>query len=353
MDVVRIGFIGLGSLTQSVHMPGISSLPGARLVGASDQNDGLLAGVAEKYKLQVAVDDYRELLKRDDLDVVYINLPTRQHHAATMAALDAGKHVFLDKPFGMNLAESRQMAEKARAAKRYLMIGLNQRFAPRHTHLREAIRAGKLGSPYLVKVGLLLQHGQPKPQHWMSRRADGGGVLMDLGISMVDLSLWLLGFPKIAEIAGTMGRHTIDDRYDVEDTASVFLTTANGVAIHIDVAWNAQGGKHRNWLHADVYGSRGRGRARPRWSDDGPPLTLYRRQDDQLISDVVSIPVVDSHLEQNRHLLDCVRRGIEPETKPEDALHAVGVIDALYQRYPQLPIAAIPPATTGTLPIVR
>jgi predicted dehydrogenase len=347
MELVGVGFIGLGGLTQTRHLPAIARIAGARVAGGADVSDQLRRTVARRHNFEFACEDYRELLARPDVDAVYINLPASQRPQATLDALAAGKHVFCEKPMAIAVAEAERMVEAARDAGRFLMIGLNQRFARRSILMREAIRAGSLGRPYFIKAGMLQHNGEPSPQSWLARRAlSGGGALIDQGSSMIDLALWLLDFPEVESASGVVGKHILGDDYDVEDFAAVSLKLEGGVGAHLELAWVYNGGPLGNKLYVDVYGSQGGARGRARWSADGPPLTLYRRgEGDQISSQVIEFESIDSHLEQDRHFIDCARGAIEPQSRPQDALRSLRVIEEIYR---QNGMGATAPSSQGS-----
>lgn len=332
MDLVRIGFIGLGNITQTRHLPALRRIGGAVIMGGADINRALLTQVAERNRFELLFSDYHDLIQHPDIDAIYVNLPTHLHAEVTVAALQAGKHVFCEKPFAMNLSEAHAMAQAARQAGRHLMISNVQRYAMRSRLMKQHLHErARLGNPYYIKSGMLQRNGEPPEQSWFARREQsGGGVLMDQGPGMLDQLLWLLDYPKVSRISGFVGRNVLPASYNVEDTATLTFE-AGGVTCLLELAWSHSSGVHENLLYTDVFTTRGGIRCRASWSNDGPPLMIFRRDtSDRVASEVIQFTPVDAYHEQNKHFIDSIRTNRPPENTPEQALAVLAIISDVY-----------------------
>jgi len=336
MDLVRIGFIGLGNITQTRHLPAVRRIGGARIMGGADINRALLAQVAERNRFEVSYTDWNQLIESPQIDAVFVNLPTHLHAEVSIAALKAGKHVFCEKPFAMNTREATAMVETAKLTGRSLMISNVQRFAMRSRLMKQhLLRAdSKLGEAYYIKSGMLQRNGEPPEQSWFARRERaGGGVLMDQGPGMLDQMLWLLDYPEVDAVNGMVARNVLPDSYNVEDTATVSFRMGGGTMAYLELAWAHSSGPHENLLYTDVYTARGGIRCRASWSNDGPPLTIFRRGDrDQITPEVINFTPVDAHHEQDKHFIDAIRAGRQPDNTPEQALRVMSIIEEVYRQ---------------------
>src|SRR5215218_4850759 len=148
---LRIGVIGTGSIATGAHLPAIASLGELfELVAVADVRPEVARFVGEQYGVD-AYDDYRELLEREDVDLVNICTPEFLHAEQTIAAAAAGKHVHCEKPMAASVAEADAMIDACRRAGVRLMIGHSRRFTPRYRQIKAVIDAGELGSVRFVR----------------------------------------------------------------------------------------------------------------------------------------------------------------------------------------------------------
>lgn len=235
-DKLRIGIIGAGGISQLVHIPIIKKHPSAELVAIADLEFAKAASVADKFKIPDFYRDPERVLMRDDIDAVHINTPTNSHMAMALAALSAGKHVLVEKPIARKAAEAQRMVAAAAAAGKSLMAAMNLRFRPDAVALRNLIAAGELGRICTVRTRWLKKKDRWSRSPWLhNTRISGGGVMMDLGIQMLDISLWILGNPRLVRVSAQSYRERLGFR--VEDTMVGFYTLADGTTLYLNVTW--------------------------------------------------------------------------------------------------------------------
>lgn len=266
MEKVRVGIIGVGWPGQR-HIEGYQKHPHAQIVALTDVNT--LA--AEKVKADYGVEgakifgDYREMLSSDEVDAVSICTPNFLHAPMAIDALRAGKHVLLEKPLAHTLAEGERLAaEVAAHPDCVFMIGFNQRYRPDSMVLKGQIEAGELGHIYYAKTGWLRGAAEFFLRGWFTRREQsGGGPLIDLGVHMLDLSLWFMGNPRPVSVSGSVYREFHDfirestgDDVDVEDLATAFVKLDNGATIVLDVSWISHI-EESNLVYAQLFGTKG------------------------------------------------------------------------------------------------
>jgi len=233
---VRIGIIGAGGISQLVHLPILRKHKTAKVVAIADLEYEKAASVAEKFKIPEFYRDPEKVFAQDDIDAVHVNTPTNSHLALTLAALSAGKHVLVEKPIARKADEARRMEEAAKAANRHLMVGTNLRFRPDSMILHNFIEAGELGKVRVVRAGWLKRQVTWSRNPWLANaRISGGGVMMDLGLHILDVCLWILGNPKVQRVSAGV----IKDRLNlpVEDTVNAFYFLQGGTMLALNCTW--------------------------------------------------------------------------------------------------------------------
>lgn len=227
-----VGIIGLGEIGQ-FHLRGYLAASGARVVAVSDIDPGLLARTAAGHHA-AAYANYEDLLEDAEVSVVSVCLPHSLHLPVTLAALNAGKHVLIEKPLAMTVAEADQIIAAADAAAVTVGLQHNQIFYPPHVRAKELIDSGQLGDP--VHIRLRLGIGG-KFAGW---RADptvtGGGLMHDAGVHRVYMARFLFG--EVAEMVALTDR----EREFGEDIAVIGLRFANGALGVIDASYHGPPG---------------------------------------------------------------------------------------------------------------
>lgn len=235
-DRLRIGILGAGGISQLMHIPVIRKHPDAELVAIADIELAKAASVADKFKIPSFYRDPERLLARDDIDAVHVNTPTNSHMALTLAALSAGKHVLVEKPIARKASEAYRMVAAAKDADRQLMVAMNLRFRPDAMILKKFIEAGEIGRVDTVRARWLKKKDRWSRSPWLSNtRISGGGVLMDLGIQMLDVCWWILGNPKFERVTAQAIRDRLGFR--VEDTMVSFYTLKGDTTLYLNVTW--------------------------------------------------------------------------------------------------------------------
>ncbi len=266
---LRAGVLGCGEIGRRGHIPGFQAA-GIEVVAVCDTNLSRAQSVAREMRVARAYGDYRELLADPDIDVVSVGLPNYLHAPVSIAALEAGKHVLCEKPFATSTALAEQMIAASKRAGKLLSINQHMRFEGSSRAMREAVSDGRLGRVYLADVRMIRSSGIPGYGSWFTNRdMAGAGALYDIGVHMLDLVLFLLGFPQVAAVRGTLssalgeqkiglGGWGIDrgtsGRFDVDDTAIANIALADGGLIRLMVTWAAFGASEER---VTLYGTQG------------------------------------------------------------------------------------------------
>jgi predicted dehydrogenase len=197
-----VGVIGLG-YAAGYHLPALASLPQVRLTVFADIDRRRLEEAGRRYGVKTLSEDYHALLCRPDVEVVAILTPPASHVEIALEALEAGKHILLEKPIASNLADARLLLEKARPSRSKVTVAYPLRFLHQIGQLRRVLKAGELGEVELLRCSastpVLLSPDAPKHHR---ARAEGGGGALELGVHHYDLWSHLLD-SSVSEISAT------------------------------------------------------------------------------------------------------------------------------------------------------
>jgi predicted dehydrogenase len=205
-----------------------------------------------------SLDELLELAPElDGLDGVVIATPSALHAAQSLQALAAGLPVFCQKPLGRNAGEAREVVETARRADLRLGVDLSYRFVEGARCIRELVAAGELGTIYAARLVFHNAYG-PDKEWFYDRARSGGGCVIDLGTHLIDLLLWVLGEPAVAQVTGRClaGGAPCDSELAVEDYAVAHLELASGAVAEIACSWNLPAGQDAV-IAASFYGTAG------------------------------------------------------------------------------------------------
>ncbi|HZY10268.1 MAG TPA: Gfo/Idh/MocA family oxidoreductase [Bacteroidota bacterium] len=251
MEKLRLGIVGLGWVSQVFHLPLLKKFDDVEIVAVCDRDKSRVKMIAERFGIARHFHDYQQMLSQVEMDAIDVCTSTDAHLPITIAALEAGKNVFVEKPIARHHSEAVQMADAAKQHKRHLMVGMNNRFRPDTMILKSFIENGELGKIFYVKAGWVKKLAKNNP--WITQKdKSGGGVFLDLGIVMLDLVLWMLDFPPVERVSAKMYRHKTKN---VEDSSIVFIEMKYGIAVIIEVSWSLHA--VQDSFYAEFYGSEG------------------------------------------------------------------------------------------------
>jgi predicted dehydrogenase len=257
----RLGFLGVGWIGRN-RMEAIAASGLAEIVAIGEPVAELAARAKEVAPGAELTGSFDELLD-SRLDGLVIATPSALHAEQAARALERGLSVFCQKPLGRNAAETRRVVEAARANDLLLAVDLSYRFISGVRRMRELVGAGELGHVFAVDLVFHNAYGPDKP--WFYDPAlSGGGCVIDLGIHLVDLALWVLGFPAVGEVSGRLfagGRPLREQRPAVEDYATARLDLACGATAQLACSWKLHAGRDAV-IEASFYGTRGGARLR-------------------------------------------------------------------------------------------
>lgn len=245
---VRIGIIGCGQIAQQ-HMARYAKITGARMVAFCDANPAAVEAAVQAYGPGEAYSDFRELLKRDDIDAVDVCLHNNLHMPVTVAALEAGKHVYCEKPMAGSFRDAETMLSTARSTGKKLHIQLFTLYTDETRAAKELIDSGQLGELYHARSTGFRRRGRPYvdgygTSNFVRKQQASGGALYDMGVYHISQILYLMDNPPVDRISGkTYQRLAMDEArrkdsaYDVEEMAVGLVRFQGDRAMDLVESW--------------------------------------------------------------------------------------------------------------------
>ncbi|MFC0469227.1 Gfo/Idh/MocA family protein [Halalkalibacter kiskunsagensis] len=319
---IRIGVIGAGNIG-NVHLEVFSKLSDdVRIKAITDAYLPLAEERAKEYQIQTIHVSAEDLIHDDELDAIIVAVPNKYHAPLAIQALKAGKHVLLEKPMAINESDAKEILTAQRETGKLVMIPHQMRWESLAMQVKDQVERGELGNIYHAKAGWFRRKGIPGWGTWFTQKAEsGGGPLIDIGVHLLDLSLYLMGNPKPVSVfgstyaefgpkkkgIGTWGTPNWDGTYDVEDIATALIKMEDGSSLSLDVSWAVHmDTDNQPFIH--LLGSEGGASIR---GNKGKFLTeIFDRS-----IDVELEPLANDEGERtrlSRHFIECIREGKEP-----------------------------------------
>lgn len=240
MKKLRVGVVGCGSIAKYRHLPEYHANQNVELVALCDIVQERAEHASEQYGGKVYT-DYKEMIDREELDIVSVCTPNYLHAPVSIFASKAGVNVLCEKPMATSKEEADEMIAAAKESGKKLMIAHNQRFVPSHQKARQLIESGEVGKIYSFRTAF----GHPGPEGWSVDGKDSWffrkeeafiGAMGDLGVHKSDLMRYLLG-EEIVEV-GAFIETSAKQNTDVDDTAVCALKTENGIVGTLAASWS-------------------------------------------------------------------------------------------------------------------
>lgn len=346
-DIVRVAIVGAGGIS-AYHAAALQKTPGAELAAVCDVDEARAAGFAAAHGVSKALTDYEELVDLPEIDAVVITAPNYLHAPIALAALRAGKHVLCEKPMATTAEDAAAMVEAAQKSGRVFMMAYNRRFSGEAQLLKQYVDAGDLGRIYAVRAGWVRRVGIPGWGSWFRRRDQaGGGPLIDLGVHMLDLAMWMLGFPKVVSVSGATyaefgptgrgywGTPAPGSVCDVEDLALAMIRLEGGATIMLETSWASFTEKESSYL--TLLGTKA-------GADLDPPRIRTERFGRQ-VDLALEVPKLDGYEGETAHFIQCVREGRQPMATAGQGYQLIRILRAIYASAEQgreVELAALP-----------
>ena len=255
MSKVKVAIIGCGGIANQKHFPALKNNSDLNeIVAFCDIKIERAQKAAAEFGVPGAqvTADYREVLANPAVEVVHICTPNVSHSEIAIAAFEAKKHVYCEKPMSHSTVEAEKMVEAWKKSGMQFTVGYQNRFRPEVQNLHTACQKGDLGDIYYAKAHAVRRRGVPTWGVFMDKEAQGGGPLIDIGTHALDITLWCMNNYDIDSVSGSVfyklgGLEQATEgnlfgpwdtkTYEVEDSAMGFIKMKNGATISLEASW--------------------------------------------------------------------------------------------------------------------
>lgn len=326
--------IGAGWSAREAHLPGFKA-EGQPVAAICDVNEAPARGLADRFGIPKIYSDWREMIAQEKPDAVSVCLPNVLHREPTLFALEHGAHVLCEKPLATSVAEAKEMFAAADKAGKVLMAAQSWRFDATSRAIQRVVAAGEMGEIYYGEANAQRRLGIPGWGVFHQKQFSHGGALLDIGVHMLDLAVWLMGNPEPVRVSaqtqakfGTkpeiarIFRNAWDPaKFDVEDFAVALVHFANGATLLLRTSWAAH-------IEAETFQVRVVG------TDAGAttiPPVIFRNRDGIPSDEKLEIRRGSPYEREISHWIKVVKGEAEPIVKPEETLNVQRIIEAAYR----------------------
>ncbi|MCX7797252.1 MAG: Gfo/Idh/MocA family oxidoreductase [Melioribacter sp.] len=322
MEKTRLGIIGLGSIAQLVHLPILSKLENVELAALCEINRSRLKTIGEKFPTAVKYTDYLEMISKEKLDAVIIATPTSTHLEIAINCLKNNVNLLIEKPIALNYEEAKKIHSFATKQKKIVMVGMNLRFRPDAMLMKSLLNSGEFGDLFYIKCSWIRK--KSSAQKWfLNKKLSGGGVIIDLGILLLDLALWMLDDSKVESVSVQKYNYNLKD---IEESAIGIVRLSNGKIISFEVSWELY--SETPSFNMTLHGTKGTACLNP--------LRIYRKSGGSYIDFTPSKTNTTnlfrkSYENEIKHFIGAVKENIQPISSSEEALTRMKLLDVIYR----------------------
>lgn len=345
---LKIAVIGAGGIAKGAHLPGYAKMDNVEIVAICDILKDRAEAVAKEFSIPAVFTDYKEVLEIPGLDAIDICTPNYLHSVIACEALEKGINVFCEKPDAVSAEEAEKMKKAAEESGKVLMVMRNNRYRPTASFLKKYIKDGKMGEIYAGRCGWIRRRGIPGKGGWFTTKAQsGGGPLIDLGVHMIDLAIWLMGNPTPVAVSGCTynkfanaedikdsasaehGDRVDGGIFDVEDLAMGFIRFDNGACLQIECSWasNIECEQQFIELRGEKAGSSfstiAENQLKIFTEENGATVDYIPNLDDEK-----GMQIHEANL---RHFADVLLNGAEPMFVPQQGVDMIKILEAIYR----------------------
>ena len=345
MKKLKGAIIGAGGIAKNAHVPAYEKMRNqVEIVAVCDILEDRAKALAERLGAKEYYTDYKDVLKIEGLDFVDICTPNYYHSVIAVDALNAGINVFCEKPDAVSVEEAEKMKKASEDSGKVLMVMRNNRYMGISSYLKKFIEEGKMGNIYAARCGWQRRRGIPGKGGWFTTKAlSGGGPLIDLGVHMIDLSIWLMGNPKPVAVTGcayekfansdvsdsansAFGDKNANGTFDVEDLAMGFIRFDNGASMQIEFSWASNIEVEQRFI--EFRGDK----AGASWTSLNNQLKIFTENygvtEDLLPKTQDTVQIHEANL---RHFADVLLNGAEPMFVPQQGVDMIKILEGFYK----------------------
>ncbi|MHB2149043.1 Gfo/Idh/MocA family protein [Calditrichota bacterium LG25] len=326
MKKLRVAVVGLGKIAQIAHLPFLKKMEEVEIVAVCDVDEKKMSAILSKFKIPRWYNLFDEMIEKEEIDALHICTTNHYHYPMALMALQKGIPALIEKPIALNVADAERIAELSAKTKVPVVVGMHNRFRDDVQLLKEFLNEKELGDLFYLKAGWLKKWTRETLLTWETQKQyAGGGVLMDLGIQLIDMALYLLNKPVIRSVR--MFGYNIKPQFEVEDSMLAVLETTDGMSMTFETSWNLHLDHDIQYQH--LFGKNG--------SAYLNPLRIQKVLHGNLVTvtPIAEERVRDRYLRayerQVRHFINVVKGEEENMSSARDAVETMRIIDALYR----------------------
>ncbi len=341
---INLGIIGAGAIG-TMHTNTLKGM-GIDVVGLADIDPKPLKKLADANNIKFTTTDPQKLIDSNDIDAVVVCVPNNMHKPLTIAALEAGKDVLVEKPMAMSATECTEMIEAAKKNNRILQVGFVSRYATASTAAKKFIEAGRVGKIYHTKANYYRRRGIPGLGGWFTDKSQsGGGPLIDLGVHVIDQVLYLMDFPKPTRVSGKVysnfgspmknytyesmwaGPPNFDGVFDVEDSVNALIRFDNDATLELNATWAGNFVEEKMTNMIGIFGDK----AGLTFSLAGSDLMIATEEEGHNVDLIPKIKPTKGWELQHKYFADAVKNRTTPIATGEHGRMVQAIIDAIYE----------------------
>lgn len=341
---IKIAIIGCGGIANT-HANQYAKLTDEfEIVAACDIISEKAEAYAKKHGVSKTFVNYKDVLDIPELDAIDICTPNYLHSIIAVDALNKGINVLCEKPDAVSVKEAEKMKAAADKNGKLLMVIRNNRFLVQSQYLKKYIEEGNFGKIYAGRCGWQRRRGIPGKGGWFTtKEQSGGGPLIDLGVHMIDLTMWLMGNPTPIAVSGntycefanndvsesidsSFGEKKADGTFDVEDLAMGYIRFDNGACLQIEFSWASNVEQDDKFL--ELRGTK----AGASFHSTDNILKIFTEQYGKTVDVIPNFSnEIHGHLGNLKNFAAVLRGEAEPVFRPEQGINMIKILEAIYE----------------------
>lgn len=346
----KIGIIGAGGMLQ-YHAAGFKQA-GGEIVAVADMAPGAADSAAKEWGIAEAYTSVEEMLEKSEIDAVSVIVPNKFHAPLAIQCMNAGKHVFCEKPPALSAAELEEMIKVSEATGKKLMFNFNNRSRPESREMKRLFENGTFGTVNSAQAKWARRTGIPGIGGWFTnKQLAGGGALIDL-LHMVDLAMYFMDYPEPSFVLGkTFDTHITNTEFkgpwgiadnaegitDVEAAAHGFITFKTGQTLSFQVSWAEM--IKREEVSVVFQGTKGGGKVERLFAEDGVDETaidtceIYLQEGGKPVDKLIEVEECEDmgRISSAANFVEAIEGTAKPLNTPQQALILMKVIDGIYK----------------------
>lgn len=338
-STLKVGVIGVGGIANT-HIPGWQASPHTEVVAASDISETTAANFGKKWGIGRISTNSMDLINDPDIDIIDICTPNNYHAPLAIAAMDAGKHVICEKPLAPTPKDILDMIAARDRNGKMLMTAQHFRFRGVSKAMKAEVASGTLGNIYHARSWMLRRASAPTRPGFILKSQATGGPCIDIGVHILDLTLWMMGNPKPvavtgvarAELAHQPGAFSvwggpIPPEFDVEDFAAAFVRFENGATLILEVSWMLHHDAPSEDMQMWLYGTQGGAH----WPKNEIYTTNYATQQHVNSTLQRGQDALEPHAQECVEFAEAIISGAPSPVPAEQSLQVMTILDGVYR----------------------